>query len=248
MFLAGVGSVLARGEKQAVFLSLAGVGGSFKRNSDHMRILGNVSLSVRGKRFYILLKPSKSKGSALLGVVKNVSHTSDKRVAVRNRLVRGVAIGHLDRCQEGRLKCIFRVCGLVPGLAIHRGVRINTCLDSRTLSMSRLLSALNLSTRRGGLPGRLSNNRRRHATVNETVIGGPSVLLYSRPANTLSCGASGRVLGLVRAIGRGCNGAIMVMARGSTVGSVTSRIIQVHSNVVQGGCLGSRGIDTRRLS
>lgn len=224
------------------------VGGSFNTKSDQISILGKLSLSVREKRFYILLKPSNSNGSALLGVVNKVSDTSRKGLIVSKRHLTSVSRGGLSLCEHGRLKCVFRVCGLVPGLAIQRGVRIKTCLDSGPLSMSRLLRALKVCRRREGLPGRLSNNRRREATVNHTVMGGPSVLLYSRPAKTLSCGASGRVLGLVRAMGRGCNGAVIVMARGSTVGSVTSQIIGLHSNVVHGGCLGRRGVPTTRLS
>lgn len=223
------------------------LGGKFKDKRAHRRILHNVGFSITGKRFYILLKPSNSKGSALLGVVKNVSGTSSNCVGVGNSGLRSVDRGGLARCHEGRLNCMFRVCGLVKGLGIGRGVRIKTCLSSGTLSVSSLLRALKLCRRHCGLPGRLSNNRRRHISVNHTVMGGPSVLLYSRPAKTLSCGASGRVLGLVRRIGRGCNGAVVVMARGRTVGGVTSRIVGLHSNTIHRGSVGAGGMSTRSL-
>lgn len=207
-----------------------------------------MSYGVRGNDVYILLNPSNSNGSALLGVVNNVRATRRNDVSVGNSAVRGVGRGRLSLCEEGRLNCIFRSCGLVPGLAMERGVRINTCLDSGPLGISSLVGALKLCRREGGVPGRLSNNRRREASVNETVIGGPSLLLYSRPANTLSCGASGRVLGLVRSMGGGCNGAIVLIARGSTVGGVTSEIVGLHSNRVERSVIGARGAPTRRLS
>lgn len=77
----------------------------------------------------------------------------------------------------------------------------------------RMLSLIKVSGGNCGVPGRLSNNRRRHVMVTHTMLGSPTVVLTSRPAKGLSMRANGSVMRLLRGVYR-ANSSMIVAARG----------------------------------
>lgn len=77
----------------------------------------------------------------------------------------------------------------------------------------RILRRINVRGGKCGVPGRLSNKRRRHVIVTQTVLGGPRVVLTSRPANGLSIRAKQHVIRLLRSVYHR-NSTVLVAARG----------------------------------
>lgn len=67
-----------------------------------------------------------------------------------------------------------------------------------------------------GVPRRLSNKRRRHITVTHTLLGGPGVVVTSRPAKGLSPRATDGVIKLLGSVA-GRNATMIVAARGVPV-------------------------------
>lgn len=178
----------------------------------------------------IVLKRSNTNGAATLGVLNNVSATAANHMIINKHSVANLQGGKLIACQHGSVNFIFRFCGLIPGLATLRGIRLTSRVYPSRFSPIRALCGIKLKRHVKGFPTRLSNNRRRHMSVTHTVTGGPGLLLYSRPANTLSCRANGRMLRLLRSVYRARNVAIVVVARGSTLTPVTRGIVHFHSN------------------
>lgn len=175
----------------------------------------------------MVIKPDNTNGAAILGVLNKVSATADKGLCMSKGSVATCGSGRLAKCHESSVKFIFRFCGLIPGLATLRGIRLTLRVDGSPLSTRTILRRINLKRQGGGFPTRLSNNRRRQISVTETLTGGPGLLLYSRPANTLSCGAKGSVLGLLRGVYERGKVAIVVVARGRTLTPVTSQLVRV---------------------
>lgn len=103
-----------------------------------------------------------------------------------------------------------------------------------------LLGTIKLRRRGSGLPTRLSKKRRRHTTVTITLTGGPSVLLTSRPAKTISAEATSAVCRLFRGLGGRLNVAVVVIARSVTLTNHMSHAILVSSKGMDARGLGGR--------
>lgn len=223
----GVGVARRVGKCVVTCVSLGGIDGFCRVNRAQVATGSGVDFSVGRKRFIIVLNPDKTKGSAILGVLKKVSSTSRKRVDVSKISVSRFASGTLAACEQESINFIFRFCGLIPGLATGRGIRLTSRVSPRTHSTTRIVQRMNLNRHVSGFPTRLSKNRRRHITVTHTLTGRPGLLLYSRPAKTLSCRANGRILGLLRSAYLSAKAAIVIVARGRTVTTVTGHVVRV---------------------
>lgn len=193
-------------------VGISGLGGDFNDG----RILGKVSLRITRKRIIYVVNPSNSKGDALLHYLGGLRRIASKRILVSKRSVaRGAAsVGGIHR----RVKVIFRRFGLFPRLSIVSGVALTPirlgqrggrATGTETL---RLLRAINLSRGTSTFPDSLSNNRGREITVTHTLTVGPRVVLFSRPASTLSPRVINSILRIVGGL-TGRNVAVIIIAR-----------------------------------
>lgn len=196
-------------------------------------VLGRVGLSVGRGRFMAVLNPSNYNGAAALHVVNNFIRPSDNSIVFNNG-----EVGKAPPGGEG-MGAMFRGCSLFPRLGIFSGITFKLGLGGVPGSrvgghMASVLTAISLGNCRGHSITGLSNNRRRHITVTETLIYSPRVVLLSRPLNTLSLGLHGDVrlrLGRVR---RGARGAFVCIARSRRrTLAVDSHIIIVGGNMVR---------------
>lgn len=214
---------------------MGGLYGACNGNSAVMGTLSGISFSIRGKRFVTVINPSNSNGSALLRVLNNISIPASKGMVVSGASVSRLGRATLTVFHHHRVNLICRFCGLVPVLAIRRGLALPLLLSNggpSTGAINGLIGRLNLRRELRRLPGRLSNNRRREISVNETLVGGPTLLLTSRPANGLSDRGDHRVVSLLHHFGGRDGRAIVVVARSRQVTLSTSEIVTVRSNGV----------------
>lgn len=202
-------------------------------------MLGSIGFSVRRKRCITVVKPSNSKGAALVGVVKYLSGRARKAFFLSKISVGTYSRGRVSSVQLGGVKFIFRDFRLLPGRDTLTGIRVPLgCTEMPGGREERhtlgTLSEINLTSEISFGPGRLSKNRVREITVTETVIGGPGLLLTSRPANTLSDGSNTRIVRLFRELGSR-KMSMLVVARSTSVTTRTGEIIAVGSNVLRRG-------------
>lgn len=227
--------------------------GNVAGDFNSLRMLGNVSLRVSGNRIMDVIKPDNTNGAALLRVVNALSGPSDNDVRMSNISIHDLDAGGLDSFHGRRLNFIFRFRRLLPRFATLRGVVVPTFVtkgnEGRTgRHTRRLLRFVNLDSETDRGPTRLSNNRGRHMTITETLIGGPTIVLTSRPSKDLSAGGGTRLRRLFFSLESGFNRAFIVIARSRNLTSVASHAVRLGSKVVRGAIRTKTTSDGRRAT
>lgn len=218
-----------------IVVALASLSGVCHAGRVRAMTLRGIGLAITHNRFLDVVKPSKYKGSALLGVVKLLSAPSANAVRVGNARARKVGSGRLTTFHGGALKFIFRSFRLVGSLGMLSGIRLPLLChhignDRHGHLTGRILRGIKLDRHVGRFPARLSNNRYRQMTMTHTVVNGPRVVLTSRPANGLSSGVKTRIVRLLRHLGGRSKHAVIVIARGRRRTGRASHAIHFFSN------------------
>ncbi len=235
-------------------MRLRGIGHCFRINDRAIGTLHNISFGVCRNRFIAVRNSSNSNGSALLGRLNYLSAPASNRCLLSNAPIERVSGGGQTRLEGEGVNFIFRGCGLLPGAATIRGIRLPLLCGSGCSSGTHhrttvsTLGTMNLNSEVCRGDGRVDNNRVRHITVTETLIGSPTILLTSRTAKGLSAEASFRVLILFRRL---CHRkqAVVFIARGPRVTRCSSEGVFLRSNGVQQSAVGgSVGSTTRTLT
>lgn len=239
------------GKGGGIIVRLSGIHHSFLINSRAIRTLGNMDFGVCRNRFIAVVNGSNSNGSALLGRLNYLSAPSGNRCCLSNIDIHGVDHGSETVLHGHGVNFVFRGCGLLPGAADMRGMRLplvcGPTVDTRSHGRHtvRTLGTMKLNRELCRGDGRVSNKRVRHMTVTHTLIGGPTIVLTSRTANGLSAEADFRVLILFRGL---CtrNEAVVFMARGPSVTGCSDHGVRLHSKRVVDSACGSRVLSTTR--
>lgn len=193
------------------FHSIAGI-----CNDGNAGTLGGIGVGVRSKRFIFIINTSNTNGDAFLGLVVRRRGPADNAIVINSCSSSAVGGGRIPCCEEA-VNVIFRSFHLVPGVDICSGITftvhiVNTGRGSVEGHIPCVLRLINLSRGTHSVPGRLSNNRRRHISLTETLMGGPGLVVTSRPANGISPRVDRRVIRVLAGVG-GNNAAIVVIAR-----------------------------------
>lgn len=179
-----------------------------------------------GPKMCNLLKTGNTNGAALVHVLYTILRSASKRML----LSKGRMASVKTSCQ-GILNCLPRSFKCCPGCATIRFLVCVTTLGKVPGGITgghiaRLLRIISLDRITGGGMGAFSNNVGREMKVTRTLLGGPGVLVLSRPATKLSPGRHIHFHGL---LSRCTNSGVMVLSARvmSSVRTVTSRILLV---------------------
>lgn len=195
--------------------------------------LSSVALGVNTYRAMTFINPSNNNGSALTYLATEFFSPRGNGMVVNKASVHSVSGGRL----VGAISFIFRGDHLV-GTSVLRGMGLNGPGTSGR-SMVGTLGTTRYASVVRGFPSKisamvnsgkicLSNNRTRHVTVTETVLGSSPVIVLSRTATFTS--PSGRI-GIRTTVHRlSGNGAMVVVTRELSAITGTSGVFILSSN------------------
>lgn len=212
--------------------------------------MSHVYLAVHGKRVFKLLKPGNTNGSAAVLVVLKLARPASNSIRVYNvsSAERPVRMGQGVNCLPRSIKFCSSVAnsrGLV--CATHLGNVSSTRTGIGTL---RLVRRIKLTKRVGGGAKGCSHNVHRQLKLTSILVGGPRVVVLSRPASKVSPTNIRRFVRLVERLDQGRKLAILFSSRR------LSRIRGIYSHIKLFGDKGlialvsvsSLGSGRRRLS
>lgn len=118
--------------------------------------------------------------------------------------------------------------GIARNLVIKHGIP-----GGRTVRTTvHTLRGIKLDSQLTCCPSRLSKNRRRQINVTHTLTIGPSIVLFSRPASTLSPRLINRILRIVHGLTRRNAAVIVIARRVAFTGRITGHIVFVSRKIV----------------
>lgn len=197
--------------------------------------LSKASLIIRDKRFTIVAKGSKDKGSALLRVLTKLLRPASNYILTKKGSLCHVTSNRLSGFEGRGVTIVPRNNKTVCDLATRRGVHLTRGVykERRRGSVLPLVGRLKVRRLGSTCPSRLSNNRLHHITVTETLFRNAKVLLTSRPASSLSRRGASVITGLLHQT-TSDKGAIFIIARRVSVLPCTSSRCVVGRNILEG--------------
>lgn len=198
-------------------------------------MLRGIDFDINRNRVVTVINDSNSNGDALLRLLNKLSAPASNSIVFGNRPVDGLSSTTGTRLHGRGLNFVCRFRRLLPSFATLRGITVPllvngggpTRVGDHTL---RVLGTIKLSRHTGRHPSRLSNNRHRHITVTHTLIGGPHLMLTSRPANGLSTHGTSDVFRLLKRLGHLRNATFLIIARSLRLTGHVDHRLRVHSN------------------
>jgi putative ABC transport system ATP-binding protein len=226
-----------------VVLSVEGVVKEYRRGTQTVRALDDVSLTVEKGEFLSVLGPSGSGKSTLLHLMGALDTPTRGTVSIGDVDVATLSDDDLTDLRRHRLGFVFQFFNLLPTLSAWENVAVPLLLDGQRLGSLRpravaLLESLGLGHRVDHRPAELSGGELQRVAIARALVGDPLVVLADEPTGNLDSETGAGVLDVLH---RSCaerGAAVVMVTHDRMAAALGDRSVQlVDGRLVDGGMI-----------
>jgi putative ABC transport system ATP-binding protein len=202
----------------------------FRRGSEEIHVLSNLSLDVPRGDFLALMGPSGSGKTTLLNLIGGLDRASRGMVIVDGEPIGEKSDRQLAAWRSRHVGFVFQFYNLLPVLSAFRNVELPLLLThlSRSQRKKHVEAALNivgLSHRAKHLPRQLSGGEQQRVGIARAIVSDPTLLLCDEPTGDLDRKSGDEILGLLQALNKDHGKTIIMVTHDPHASARASRTV-----------------------
>jgi len=213
-----------------IVIQLRGVGKTFHRGSEQLRVLDNLDLDVARGAFEALMGPSGSGKSTLLNLIAGLDRPSMGTVTVCGERVDKLSESQLAQWRSRKVGFVFQTYNLLPVLRAVENVELPLLLTKFSSKERReraevALRVVGLSDRMAHYPRQLSGGQEQRVAIARAIVTDPEVIVADEPTGDLDRASADEILTLLERLAKEM-GKTIVMVTHDPVAAERANIIR----------------------
>ena len=174
----------------------------YRRDTQEIPVLDDLSLSIEEGEFVALMGPSGSGKTTLLNLIGGIDQPTSGAIAVAGTDIARLGGAALARWRSQTIGFIFQLYNLMPVLTAQQNVELPLLLFRMSAAERRkraefALDLVGLADRRGHYPRQLSGGQEQRVAIARAIVSDPKVLLADEPTGDLDRRSGEEVLELL---------------------------------------------------
>ena len=183
-------------------VSIKDLNKSYRRGSQTVPVLENITFEICDGEFLALMGPSGSGKSTLLNILAGIDKADSGMVTIGGVDITTLSETDLARWRAVNVGFIFQFYNLMPVLTAYENVELPLLLTGlsrkeRREHVDMALSVVNLQDRMDHYPSQLSGGQQQRVAIARAVVTDPTILVADEPTGDLDRVSAGDVLGLM---------------------------------------------------
>jgi putative ABC transport system ATP-binding protein len=204
----------------------------FRRGSEQIHVLEDLSLTVPRGEFLALMGPSGSGKSTLLNLIGGLDRPTTGTVEVAGDRVDGLSDRQLAAWRARHIGFVFQLYNLLPVLNAERNVELPLLLThlsraQRRQHVATALAMVGLSHRATHYPRTLSGGEQQRVGIARGIVTDPTLLLCDEPTGDLDRKAGDEILNLLQALNREHGKTIIMVTHDPHASARASRTVHL---------------------
>jgi len=217
---------------QSALIRAEGLTRTYRRGSEKVHALWDVTLAIPASAFAVVLGPSGSGKSTLLNLLGGIDRPSGGRLRVDGVDLRSLTEGQLDAYRRDHVGFVFQSNNLLPNLSALENVALPLVARGRRWSEARRqavagLEALGLGRRADHRPSELSGGEQQRVALVRAVVARPDLVLADEPTGDLDRAATETVLDLMMSLNRSLGATFVVATHNQRLASVATQVVEL---------------------
>jgi putative ABC transport system ATP-binding protein len=180
---------------------------AYKRDTDEVKVLDGLSLSIQDGEFVALMGPSGSGKTTLLNLIGGVDQPTSGEIDVAGTNISRMRGAQLAKWRSASIGYIFQLYNLIPVLTALENVELPLLLVRMSSAERRkraktALDLVGLGDRLKHYPRQLSGGQEQRVAIARAFVSDPKVLLADEPTGDLDRKAAEDVLHLLERLNR----------------------------------------------
>ena len=179
----------------------------YRRQTEELRVLDGLSLSIPDGSFVALMGPSGSGKTTLLNLIGGVDQPTSGDLLVAGTNIAKLKGAHLARWRSSSIGYVFQLYNLIPVLTAQENVELPLLLvrmsgPERRKRAQTALQLVGLGDRLKHYPRQLSGGQEQRVAIARAIVSDPKVLLADEPTGDLDRKSAEEVLTLLERLNR----------------------------------------------
>ena len=189
------------GSKTAI-VEIRNLSKSYRRGSQILPVLNDISLDIEEGEFMALMGPSGSGKTTLLNLIAGIDKADSGSIKVDGVDITSLYETELARWRANHVGFIFQFYNLIPVLTAIENVELPLLLSGlskkdRRSHVEMALRVVNLADRMDHYPGELSGGQQQRVAIARAIVTDPSILVADEPTGDLDRVSAEEILGLM---------------------------------------------------
>lgn len=207
-----------------------GVEKVFRRGTEVVHVLKDLSLAVPRGEFLALMGPSGSGKSTLLNLIGGLDRPTRGQVIVGGERIDRLSDRRLAAWRARHVGLVFQFYNLLPVLTAERNIELPLLLAPLTRAQRRrhvafVLQLVGLSHRARHFPRQLSGGEQQRVGIARGIVTDPTLVLCDEPTGDLDRTSGDEILDLLQALNREHGKTIIMVTHDPHASARASRIV-----------------------
>jgi putative ABC transport system ATP-binding protein len=183
------------------------VSNSYRRGTQIIPVLEEISLTIAAGEFLALMGPSGSGKSTLLNLIAGLDRADAGTVAVGGVEISSLSETALAAWRAAHVGFVFQFYNLIPVLTAFENVELPLVLTDlsrrrRREQVDTVLRLVNLQDRSDHYPGQLSGGQQQRVAIARAIVTDPTLIVADEPTGDLDRVSAEEVLVLLERLSR----------------------------------------------
>jgi putative ABC transport system ATP-binding protein len=188
----------------------------FRRGSEQIDVLNDLSLEVPEGEFLALMGPSGSGKTTLLNLIAGLDQPSQGIIEVGEHRISAMNEGQLARWRTRHVGFVFQFYHLLPVLTAYENVELPLLLlplsgAERKRQVLTALDLVGLSDRLSHRPGQLSGGQQQRVGIARAIVTDPTLIVADEPTGDLDSRSANEILNLLVELQKGLQKTILMV-------------------------------------
>ena len=188
----------------------------FRRGSEQIDVLHDLSLEVPEGEFLALMGPSGSGKTTLLNLIAGLDQPSQGIIQVGENRISAMNEGQLARWRTRHVGFVFQFYHLLPVLTAYENVELPLLLlplsgAERKRQVLTALDLVGLSDRLNHRPGQLSGGQQQRVGIARAIVTDPTLIVADEPTGDLDSKSANEILNLLVELQKGLQKTIIMV-------------------------------------
>ena len=175
---------------------------SYRRGSQLVPVLEDISFQIRSGEFLALMGPSGSGKSTLLNLIAGIDKVDSGSILISGCEITTLGDAELARWRAVNVGFVFQFYNLIPVLTAYENVELPLLLTGlsrreRREHVEAALEIVSLSDRMDHRPSQLSGGQQQRVAIARAVVTDPAILVADEPTGDLDRVSAGEILSLM---------------------------------------------------
>ncbi|NLF69910.1 MAG: ABC transporter ATP-binding protein [Candidatus Anammoximicrobium sp.] len=218
--------------EQHWIVRVQGVHRYFRRGSERLDVLKDLTLNVPEGDFLGLMGPSGSGKTTLLNLIAGLDKPSEGQVWVGDERISSMTESQLARWRTRHVGFIFQFYHLMPVLTAYENVELPLLLLPLSARQRRdqVLTALDLvglSDRIRHRPGQLSGGQQQRVGIARAIVTDPTLIVADEPTGDLDARSADEILDLLDELRRSLHKTILLVTHDPRAAQRADRVLHL---------------------